>query len=311
MTAPQRRGFTLIEMLVVISIIGILVSLLLPAIQNVRSAAAKLSCQNRMRQLGMAFHGHEGLKRYLPPAVTNVSTAPVVQHNWATYLLPYVEADHVYQQYNFAANWRDASNRAARATNVPVFLCPSNSTAPRFDTVVNASATTPNAVSDYAPITGVSSLLSVSLGFTTATFPTVNRVGAIGSDVITNVEQIKLADIRDGTSSTILLAEDTDRPNRWRKGNLVAVNVGGAGWADPASGFALDGTDKATATATRGPCVVNCHSGNEIYSFHRNGANFLLCDGSVHGIRADIDPYVLVALVTRRNGDRAGPSTEW
>ncbi len=234
-----------------------------------------------------------------------------MKHNWATYLLPYLEANEVYRQYDFAINWQAAANLPATRTTVPVFLCPANSTAPRFDTRVGGAASTPKAVSDYAPITAVHSFLSVHLGFTPATFPVVNRVGAIGSDTVTNVEQIRLSDMIDGTSRTIMLVEDTDRPNVWRKQNLAAGNVGGAGWADANSGFDLHGTDKATALATRGSCLINCHNSNEIYSFHRSGCNFLMCDGSVHPLRREIDPFVLIALVTRRNSDRTGSPADW
>lgn len=311
MATRPRFGFTLLELFVSISIIGILVALLLPAIQRVRSSAARAACENKLRQIGLAFHSHEGVRHYLPGAKKTVSTSPLVEHNWAVYLLPYLEAHHVAAQYDFKQNWQAVANRPATSTVLSEFLCPANSSTQRFDTTVGGSAAGPKAVSDYAPITAVNSQLSVFLGFTTATFPTVNRVGAIGSDTITDIQDIQLSHISDGTSRTILLAEDADRPNIWRNERRGTGSVGGGGWADAASGFDLHGTDVATATATKGPCLINCHNSNEIYSFHREGSNFLMCDGSVHFIHKGIEPLVLVALATRRNNDRTPPPSEW
>jgi prepilin-type N-terminal cleavage/methylation domain-containing protein/prepilin-type processing-associated H-X9-DG protein len=310
MIHKRHSGFTLLEILVVISIIAILISLLLPAIQSARIAADRLSCENKMRQIGLGFYGHENVKRYFPGAKITVSAAPTVEHNWATYLLPYLEAKDVYDQYDFTKNWQNAANRPARINLIPVFLCSANSTTQRYDTVSGGSATFPTAVCDYAPITRIENTLSSFLGFTPTTFPVTNRLGALGTDVA-NIETVKISDIIDGTSRTILLVEVTDRPNLWRKNTKLTGTVGGAGWVDANSGISLHGTDSTTATAGTGSCLINCHNSNEIYSFHRQGSNFLFCDGSVHFIRSDIDPYMLVALATRRNGDRTGAPADW
>ena len=81
----------------------------------------------------------------------------------------------------------------------------------------------------------------------------------------------------------------------------------GAGWASDNASFGLHGTDRATATASTGDCLVNCHNNNEIYSFHTGGANILFADGSVHFIRQEVDPIPFVALVTKHAGDKAPP----
>lgn len=306
-TAHTRPGFTLIEVLVVISIIAILVTLLLPAVQKVRASAANAQCFNNMRQIGLAFHNHEGVKGYLPPYATK--NAP--KHGWAVYLLPYLEQDAVHAQYDYTQTWSNVANRPAKKNVIPTFQCPSFGKNPRFDTTTQPSfAANPAAVSDYAPIS-VANGLAYYLGLATTPVPPADQVKNNWTGALMLDEVTKLSSILDGTSRTILIAEDGNRPNRIQKNVIVGTNVSGAGWADDGAAFALDGTDTATATITRGPCVLNCTNANEIYSQHRNGCNFVLCDGSAQFIRNEIDPAILLGIVTRRNGDRTPPPSEW
>lgn len=305
----RRTGFTLLELLVVIAIIGILVSLLLPAIQKARAAASRVQCGNNLRQIGVAYHTHHDARKHFPPAVTVVSaTPPVVEHGWVVHLLPYLEAANVYNRYNLKVNWQSPDNSAARAIPIPTLMCPMLGSTPRFDTAIGGAPSSPTAVSDYAPLVGINAQLTTELGYNSTTFPVRLRPGALGwasPDTLNERGRaVAVSDILDGTSRTILVAECTGRPTRYRKGVPVAVNVTGAGWADADAAFDLHGTDRVTATAARGRWLINGHNGNEIFSFHTPVANFLFADGSVRTLREDIDPESLVALVTRRRGDR-------
>jgi prepilin-type N-terminal cleavage/methylation domain-containing protein/prepilin-type processing-associated H-X9-DG protein len=132
-----RKGFTLIELLVVIAIIGILVALLLPAIQKAREAAARAQCTNNMRQIGIALHAYHDANKYFPTAGENLSNEGsgtcFYMHSTATHLLPYLEHGDVYNQINIQYAYNDTAgdtaspgHTAAFKTVIPTFLCPTN-----------------------------------------------------------------------------------------------------------------------------------------------------------------------------------------
>ena len=120
----RRTGFTLVELLVVIAIIGILVALLLPAVQAAREAARRIQCANNLKQLGLALHNYESANGVLPWGSTYTTTNKTV--TWATMILPMIERQNHYDSFDFDVDIRHANNAKAVTTFVPTFVCPSD-----------------------------------------------------------------------------------------------------------------------------------------------------------------------------------------
>src|SRR3954451_5192159 len=121
MTRTRRGGFTLMELLVVIAIIAVLIGLLLPAVQKVREAAARLQCQNNLKQIGLAFHNYHDTFGALPPARIDDGAT------WAVFVLPYIEQDNLHKLFDYLKPWPDQSAEflAAASGGVKTYLCPS------------------------------------------------------------------------------------------------------------------------------------------------------------------------------------------
>jgi len=247
----QKRGFTLIELLVVIAIIAILIGLLLPAVQKVREAAARTSCQNNLKQIGLALHGYEDAYGGLPPSRNsknngNPPAIPVGQNraNALVFILPFIEQDNLLRAFDLKEDYLHPVNLPLLGTTLKLYQCPATPGVRHFDfdpsgtkyiNVINpptnpmwngssftyVETTHPagmspvrSFVSDYSSIVQISTGNSsaVRLGMAPPYNHTTNQPGFGAMRQNTNT---KLVTIQDGTSNTVIFTEMAGLPNRY------------------------------------------------------------------------------------------------
>jgi prepilin-type N-terminal cleavage/methylation domain-containing protein len=321
----RRSAFTLIELLVVIAIIAILIGLLLPAVQRVRETAARVKCQNNMKQVGLAFHNYHDANGRFPPALSN-------SYAYVPWLLPFMEQSAAASRYDMnttmpttpavqawngtAVNRFGTSNTVASRVDIPILLCPSVAS-DRIGPPGGADAGLRVYANDYPVSDEIGGPAATGLTGTNLTERQYKgfweRIGTMQAATATKMAEVddpkrapSATDIQDGLSNTFMVFEDAGRPVRW-EGNRQNQSTGGypatnGWWGDPANKITVE-------FVCRSHAVINCNNGNEIYSFHVNGANFIFGDGSVHFIHEDLDPKTFVALYSRSGGDV--PGTDW
>jgi len=297
----QRQGFTLIELLVVIAIIAVLIGLLLPAVQKVREAAARSQCQNNLKQLGIAMHNYNSTHGYFPPGqqTIHVSKNVTLQHSWTPFILPFIEQGNLAERYNFNANWDDklTNDNGVNQVTIKLFLCPSAGT--------DRPTGNNRGLLDYAAVNQINHtktdwIPKPPLTRIPPSDPTF--VGVLGHEILPGKKVGRtILEIRDGTTNTLMLAEDAGRNDHWVMGKLAGSTSNGP-WANPGSAVIVRGFNSQTLNFP-GPCAVNCTNDREIYSFHIGIAQALFADGSVRSLRAGTDVNVIYALTTRREGE--------
>jgi prepilin-type N-terminal cleavage/methylation domain-containing protein/prepilin-type processing-associated H-X9-DG protein len=327
----SRRGFTLIELLVVIAIIGVLIGLLLPAVQKVREAAARMKCANNLKQIGLALHNYHDTNNAFPPGYVDGNTNPNSTPDndlgpgwaWSAYLLPHLEQGNLYNQINFKVTIGFGVNVQVSQTPLTVYQCPTDPYQQAFP-VYDSNFTTPIATlahSDYVGCNGWVECFS-GAGGNPQPGQGDDRLSGVygpgGRGIFYRNSKTNIAAVTDGTSNTIFVGE---RSGNHAPGTWTGAVPGGrcpAWMADqppqvyaPPPGAAYDNANFGEAfvfahtNATHLPSAdFPIFDPDTFYSMHAGqGANFLFGDGSVKFLTSRIDPMTYQAMGTIAGGE--------
>lgn len=315
--APNlSRGFTLVELLVVITIFSILIGLTMPALQAVRESGRRTNCASNMKQLGMALNTYHQQYGQYPPAITvlrgeNPTTTSRFQRNWIISILPFFDNVPLYKSFNFTKPISDSVNLDPRAMVLRPLLCPSDAGAERPYSGSDDGMSW--ARGNYAANSSIEILCTENVGMASEYWSTGWRRGLMGCNAS--------AEPTDGASHTILLSEvriglsESDRRGVWAMASAGASSLWGHGVGKDCGPNACD----STADDIRGCSAVAADVGEErlarecmgcdpsadsrqatARSRHSGGVNICLADGSTHFISNSIEKSE-VAKLTRRD----------
>ncbi len=306
---PSRKGFTLVELLVVIAIIGILIALLLPAVQSAREAARRMQCANNLKQVGIAAHGYHnaigcfpmGLAMWGSPGVCSASSDPADSYypgfGWGAFLLPYMEHSPTYENLNFdVPSYGATPNYETGATFVEQYMCPSDPQGLELVSCCTKPAGQGNGARQEEDLarTCLAGVADSRNWRCDSRWPRSD-----GNGIIYNLSGVKVAEVTDGTSSTLLVGEipgvgtGTYNGQFWISWNVMStqnginlpIRLGSAAnpWSSSTYGFG---------------------------SHHPGGCHFVYADGSTHFLVETISQHILEYLTTRAGGETIDMSQE-
>jgi len=305
-TESRTHGFTLVELLVVIAIIGILIALLLPAVQAARESARRAQCANNLKQFGLAMHHFHEAQGQLPPAWFRNDYA-----SWAVFILPYVEAGNVFEKWDLTKSYYDSANQEGREAGPPIFSCPSRrggvELSKKGDWPTAGSTSQPHrpgVISDYAGCGGDQQQSGWFFDHPHGNGVIVESRSYEFSSNGVRFESVRFVEVRDGLSSTLLMGEKhlpegtrgigtgvaSDELSHYQDGSvyngdliLQYMRCGGPGY-----GIARSATEQ---------------NGFIFGSYHPGICPFVRCDGSVCTLLNTVDTTVLGYLANRADGE--------
>lgn len=280
-----RRAFTLVELLVVIAIIGILVALLLPAVQAAREAGRATQCKNNVKQIGLALHNYHDVYQYFPAGWAGTAPDGPNGWGWASIILDQVEQSNLKNSIRFDLPIADPANAGPLVTVIPAYICASDPLEERFqihgggpdDEFANqdqiGNALYPIAKANYAGVFGISEIEDISSN---------------GEGTFFHNSRIRMSSIIDGLSNTMIVGERSSR----RGGTIWHGMI-------PEANAAMA---RMVGTADHTPNHKDHHF-DDFSSHHPSGAHFLGGDGSVRRLNDQIDLSTYQALMTRAGGE--------
>ncbi len=280
----KKRGFTVIELVVVSAISASLAALLLPAVQQARESARRNACKNNMKQIGLALHNYHDVHRTFPPGYVSADNSN--QIGWGTHILPYLDQTPLYKMVSratdhFSKDWNTNPKAVVAAKTVlSVYICPSESGKEK----------------------GINSRWTIKTGKKDAHVAKSNYLA--NKVMFFKNSHIRIRGITDGTSNTVMVGE------RETKIGYGGIWIGAHKWGKKEGEYSSSsilgdarGKDKKVPYSINSKTSL-AHRMNTFSSVHSGGAHFLYCDGSVHFLSENIDIKTYRALATHNGGER-------
>ncbi|MFO0956074.1 MAG: DUF1559 domain-containing protein [Isosphaeraceae bacterium] len=307
----SRRGFTLIELLVVIAIIGVLIALLLPAVQQAREAARRIQCTNNLKQVGIAMHNYHDSRGSLPPG-----TVGCCNGTWQAFILPHLEQGALFNSYNFdRPRYSEPQNTTVTFSFVNTLLCPSDARSKPTSTALGAAnagfITAHNYVANFGTTDIDQRDLINGVSFAGAPFTYIAHYSnANHIDTPNKGQTISFANITDGLSNTILNSEvvvgkgvDLRGVTWWTDATTFTTflapnsNLFDQMYSANACGYPLNNNTPCKVVPLLDPLMTGARS------FHTGGVNVLMADGSVRFIKNSINLATWRALSSTRGNE--------
>lgn len=308
-----HTAFTLVELLVVIAIIGVMVGLLLPAVQAAREAARRMQCSNHLKQIALAMHNYESTFRRLPnnnpqPTPRGSDGRTISQGPWTIALLQFLEQSSVYDQWNINLGFVEGTNRLLLTSSIPSYQCPSTPiSSPTLFPPPPASFSADHAATGGERYQATHVDYAAPLNVRRPPMLPTSEV-LPGILPVVSVPATRFSSVTDGLSNTMLFAEIAGGPIRFNRQRQAGDQNGAFGHFGNWNRLLLTRVSDDGSTLHGGNCLVNCTNwaGLNLNSFHPGIAQMALADGSVRALSETVSMEILFRLVAIQDGEPIG-----
>ena len=302
----SRRAFTLVELLVVTAVIGILVGLLLPAVQAAREAGRRAHCLNNLRQMGLALHSYHDTQKFFPRGGSGSTTSGRHCLSWGAAILPGLKQQGLYESINQTESYLHVSNQVVGRTMVPTFLCPTAPRTPRFKPNGDTpTASERYAVTHYGGNWGERALRCFPATNCPNNYADLGDTSGEGRGLLLMGSErlVEMKHVTDGLSQTIAVGESPE--------GLHSIWIGHKNVFDQSAPLSARAVAKnsvwsSCATSLKSSAAGFCDFGQEFGSYHADGSQFMIADGSARFVSTRLDNKVFAALLSRCGDETIG-----